>query len=48
MNYHIKKMYNEEEVKLLESPESKLKELQIRLKETEKEKIELKRDCVRL
>jgi hypothetical protein len=46
--YTIKKMYNNEEVKLIESPETKFKELQIRLKELEREKLELKRDNAKL
>ena len=42
--YQIKKMYNQEEVKLLEAPETKLWEMQIRLKDSEKEKHDLKRE----
>lgn len=37
-------MFNSDEAKLLESPDSKLKELQIRLKESEKEKLDIKRE----
>lgn len=41
-------MYNNDEVKLLENPETKLKELYIRLKESEKEKQDLKREQTKL
>lgn len=41
-------MFNDEEVKLLESPETKLRELQLRVKEAEKEKIDIKRDYTKL
>ena len=33
-------MYNQDEAKLLESPDSKIKELQLRLKEAEKDRQE--------
>ena len=41
-------MYNNDEIKLLESPESKLKELQLRLKEAEREKVEFKREYTKI
>lgn len=41
-------MYNQGEVKLLESPESKYKELTLRLKDSEKERFELKREQTKM
>ncbi len=41
-------MYNTDEIRLLESPETKLKELQMRLKEAEKDKQDMKREINRL
>ena len=41
-------MYNHEEIKLFDSPDSKLRELQLRLKEAEHYKMEAKREQTRL
>eukprot|EP00347_Sterkiella_histriomuscorum_P023155 403335739 len=46
--YQIKKMYNHEEVRLLEAPETKLRELQLKLKESDKDRQDLKRDQIKL
>ncbi len=41
-------MYNLDEARLLESPDTKFKELQLRVKEAEREKIEYKREQTKI